>query len=320
MKDIKTNQALPFTFEKLLGEVTNTPQDNPLHEGIQLKQGDAFNLLPSIADNSVHLILTDPPYFIDKLDDNWNDKEINTTNSKTINYLPSGMKFDPKQSIRFGDFFKKFAKEAYRILVAGGFFISFSQPRLYQRMAVVSEDEGFWIRDMLAWHYTKKSQVKAFAVDYHIEKKKISIEEKKRLKKKINGRKIPMLRPAFEPMMLAQKPIEDTFVDNFDKWGVGLIDVNVKIDGLFPSNVMKVEKPENEESNEHPTQKPVFLLEHIIKMFTQEGQTVLDPFLGSGTTAIASYRNNRKIIGYELELKYMNIARNRLHKEMIKNE
>ena len=67
-------------------------------------------------------------------------------------------------------------------------------------------------------------------------------------------------------------------------------------------------------------QKPVALLEDLIKIFTQEGQTVLDPFLGNGSRAIASYRSKRKIIGYELELKYINIVRKRLQEEIIKNE
>ncbi len=319
MSEIVFNDPIPFSFDQLLGESIKASQDNPLHEGIQLRDGDCFDFLPTLADNSVHFVLTDPPYFIDKLDDKWNDKKIGITNSNTVGNLPAGMKFSPEQSINFGKFFEKVAKEVCRVLMPGGFFISFSQGRLYQRMAVASEDAGFWIKDMLAWHYTKKAQPKAFTLDHFIDKKDISEKEKQRLKNKINGRKTPQLKPAFEPMMLAQKPLEGTFINNYDKWGVSLIDTSITMDGYFPSNVIKVEKPEGEDRNNHPTQKPVALLEHLIKIFTQEGQTVLDPFLGSGSTAIASYRNKRKIIGYELELKYMNIIRKRLQEEIIKN-
>lgn len=295
------------------------PQDPLLSKGAQLKTGDCFEFLPTLKNDSIHLILTDPPYFTDKLDDSWSDKKINTTNSKAVHNLPAGMKFSAKQSRNFGAFFARVAKEAYRVLVPGGFFISFSQGRLYQRMAVATEDERFLIKDMLAWHYTKKAQAKAFSLDHFIDKRKISENEKKRLKKKLMDRKTPQLKPAFEPMMLAQKPLEGRFTDNFLHWGVGLIDSSVRIEGAFPANLIKVEKPGRKERFPHPTQKPLKLLEHLIELFTQEGQTVLDPFLGSGTTAVACYRKKRKIIGCELETKYMDIAKERLEEEIAKN-
>ncbi len=281
-------------------------------DSARLETGNCFELLPRLRDNSVHLVLTDPPYFLDALDDRWNDTKIHTTNSKTIHNLPAGMKFCPKQSMRFGSFMSKLAKELFKKLVPGGFFISFSQARLYQRMAVASEDAGFWIRDMLIWHYTKRSQAKAFSVNHFIDKSDISDKKKDSLKHKIDGRKTPQLKPAFEPLMLAQKPKEGTFVDNYDAWETGLIDCSVKIDGHFPSNLITIEKPVGAERNDHPTQKPVALLEHLIEIFSKEGQTVLDPFLGSGSTAVASWRKKRNIIGYEIEKTYMQIARERL--------
>ena len=62
----------------------------------------------------------------------------------------------------------------------------------------------------------------------------------------------------------------------------------------------------------HPTQKPTCLLERIIKASTNEGQLVLDPFMGSGTTGVVCKKLNRKFIGIEKEIKYFNIAINRL--------
>jgi len=58
----------------------------------------------------------------------------------------------------------------------------------------------------------------------------------------------------------------------------------------------------------HPTQKPVTLFEYLIKTYTNENDTVLDPFIGSGTTAIACINLNRRYIGCELEKKYYDIA------------
>lgn len=64
----------------------------------------------------------------------------------------------------------------------------------------------------------------------------------------------------------------------------------------------------------HPTQKPVELFEWLIKTYTNEGETVLDNCMGSGTTAIACINTNRNYIGIELDEKYYNIAKNRINK------
>jgi site-specific DNA-methyltransferase (adenine-specific) len=63
----------------------------------------------------------------------------------------------------------------------------------------------------------------------------------------------------------------------------------------------------------HPTQKPVKLMEYLIKTYTNEGDTVLDNCIGSGTTAIACINTNRNFIGIEKELKYFDIASKRIN-------
>ena len=62
----------------------------------------------------------------------------------------------------------------------------------------------------------------------------------------------------------------------------------------------------------HPTQKPVDLLEYLIKTYTNEGEVVLDNCMGSGSTGVACINTNRKFIGIELEEKYFNIAKERI--------
>ena len=64
----------------------------------------------------------------------------------------------------------------------------------------------------------------------------------------------------------------------------------------------------------HPTVKPVELIEHLIKIFSKENSLVVDPFVGSGTTAIACKKNNRKCIGIELNKEYYDICLKRLAK------
>lgn len=74
----------------------------------------------------------------------------------------------------------------------------------------------------------------------------------------------------------------------------------------------------NTEVGLHPTQKPIALLEYLIKTYTNEGETVLDFTIGSGTTAIAAIRTGRNYIGIEQDAGYVEIARNRIKEELAK--
>ena len=66
----------------------------------------------------------------------------------------------------------------------------------------------------------------------------------------------------------------------------------------------------------HPTQKPIALLEYLIKTYTNEGETVLDNCMGSGSTGVACINTNRNFIGYELDEKYFEIAEKRLNEHI----
>lgn len=67
-------------------------------------------------------------------------------------------------------------------------------------------------------------------------------------------------------------------------------------------------------SNLHPTQKPVALMEYLIRTYTNPGETVLDFTMGSGTTGVACMNTGRKFIGIELDDKYYGIAEKRINK------
>jgi site-specific DNA-methyltransferase (adenine-specific)/modification methylase len=66
--------------------------------------------------------------------------------------------------------------------------------------------------------------------------------------------------------------------------------------------------PERLKEPNHPTQKPVKLLTHLLKIASNEGDTILDPFMGVGSTGVAALTNNRKFIGIELEKDYYKAA------------
>jgi DNA modification methylase len=66
------------------------------------------------------------------------------------------------------------------------------------------------------------------------------------------------------------------------------------------------------ERKNHPTQKSLFLMEQLVKIHTNEGDLILDPFMGTGTTGVAAVKNNRKFIGIEINSEYFKISENRL--------
>lgn len=74
----------------------------------------------------------------------------------------------------------------------------------------------------------------------------------------------------------------------------------------------KASKSDRGQGNTHATVKPTALMEYLIKMVTKEGQTVLEPFMGSGTTGVACKNINRNFIGIELEKDYFEIAKRRI--------
>ena len=77
----------------------------------------------------------------------------------------------------------------------------------------------------------------------------------------------------------------------------------------FPLNVIEMKQ---QSKPKHPTQKPVALMEYLIKTYTNEGETVLDFTMGSGTTGVAAKNLNRSFIGIEMDEGYFNIAKARI--------
>lgn len=86
-----------------------------------------------------------------------------------------------------------------------------------------------------------------------------------------------------------------------------------RYNSAYPVNVLEIPRDNMSRGKSlHPTQKPVALMEYLIKTYTNEGETVLDNCAGSGTTGIACKNLNRKFIGIEKDDKYFEIAKNRI--------
>lgn len=292
--------------------------------------GDSLEVLAGLNGSSVDLVLTDPPYFLDKMDNNWQHKIVGSSkNQQVIKSLPAGMKFDRQQGKNFYEWYLKISKEIFRVLKPGGLFLSFSSPRLYHRMTSAIDDAGFEVRDCLIWLYTQ-NQMKAMGMDHFIDKSFFSKGQKENLKNKLKGWKTPQLKSCFEPISFAQKPTEGTYLNNITLHGTGLVNTNLRVgNNMQVANVISTEKineaidqvflvskPNKQEKggfNIHQTVKPLSLCEHLIKLLTfNEDAVVLDPFLGSGTTALAAKNLNRSYIGIEINQEYIEVAKKRI--------
>ncbi len=267
---------------------------------------DCINALDGFDPNSFDTCITDPPYGMGM--EHWDHS------------VPS----------------VELWQEVYRVLKPGAFLLSFCSPQLYHRMACNVEDAGFEIKDQIMWMTTTKMP------------------------------KVNRLKPAHEPIVVAQKKPEGSLQDNHNKYGVGFINtvdtripwdkdppkgwvaqggkrrtfgkegntkgggakygtVDANPDGRYPSNIIgevqeehqkyfyapRATRKEKGADNDHPTVKPVSLMDYLIRVYCPPKGWVLDPFCGSGTTGVAALALERSFLGIDREEKYAAIAEKR---------
>ena len=87
----------------------------------------------------------------------------------------------------------------------------------------------------------------------------------------------------------------------------------------YPKNLIEFSNA-NKMNNRHPTQKPLELMEYLVKTYTNESETVLDFTMGSGSTGVACKNLNRAFIGIELDLNYFEIAQKRINETVVQTE
>jgi site-specific DNA-methyltransferase (adenine-specific) len=330
-KEIKTEIKKTISNKKNVIENNLNQNEENKTIKIQLFNNDCIKELEKIEDETIDCIITDPPYFIDKLDNNWSPKEIKEDKKNShIKHLPKGMKFDKNQVKKLYEFYFELSKILIKKIKPGGYFLSFSSPRLYHSIAMACELAGFEIRDMINWVYTQ-SMPKGMSVNHIIEKMDKTKDEKEKIKKEYLNFKTPMIRSCFEPICVAMKSVKGTFIQNELNFKTGLINFDNKVGNKkdrVPANIITTEeindsydknflisKPNKEEKGEyntHITVKPLVLIEHLIKIFSKEKSIILDPFMGSGTTGVCCKKNNRNFIGIELNKEYFNIAKKRI--------
>lgn len=387
----------------------------------QVITGDCLEVMRTLEAESVHAIVTDPPYGLEFMGADWDG------------VVPGA----------------EYWREALRVAKPGAYLLCFGGTRTFHRMACAIEDAGWEIRDTIMWVYGSgfpKSMDVSKAIDKHLGVKRTvtghrETDPQKGFSKvkgmgtgaasigsQTNSTSYDLtaatseqakewdgwgtcLKPAWEPIIMARKPLDGTVANNVMTYGTGAINIDgcrVPIEhgddvfaknphthskgkdsgiycryneqqgnwsgdkGRFPANLVhdgsqevvelfpetkgqkapikgtepsrdtrdgifptfgpinafepmdgygsaarffycaKASKKDRGEGNDHPTVKPTALMEWLVKLVTAEGQTVLDPFMGSGSTGCACIDEGMQFIGIEQNAHYAEIAARRM--------
>lgn len=255
-----------------------------------LIKGDSFILLDKIEEKSIDMIFSDPPYFL-------SSGGISCSGGKQVS-VDKG-EWDKALDINARlAYHREWIKKCRRILKDNGsIWISATLHSVYA-IGVALEMEGFSIINNIIWQKTNPSPNLACRCFTH--STETVIWARKQLTSKKKG------KHTFNYKLMKEENNNKQMKDVWD-----FVEPEFYISSVTP----KSEKKEGK----HPTQKPLGLLERIIKSSTNEGDLILDPFNGSGTTGIAAVSLNRKYIGIEKEQDYLELSERR-YERVKKNE
>ncbi len=290
--------------------------------------GDCLEHIPMLTNNSIDLFLSDIPYGISLND--WDVLHSNT-NSALLGQSPaqegkSGFKrrgkpingwaqSDRNIGLEYQEWCKKWAIKVYPKMKNGSFLFVFGARRTIHRVINAFEDSGFLLKDTLAW---KKPSA------HHRAQRVSIIFERRGLKEEAKywkGWRLGNLAPIWEPVAWFMKPytIGGTITDNILENEVGAMNIDeCRSNGSSPTNMLEFGFGKSE-VRIHEAQKPLELIEYLIKLTTKKGQIVLDPFMGSGTTAVSAKKLGRKYIGFEANPEFHSKSLERIGKSSLSN-
>ena len=299
----------------------------------------------------VDSVVTDPPYHLQSIVDRFGKTSVDddTYTSEKVRNGADGYSRVIRtgfmgQEWDGGDiaFRKETWELALKLLKSGGHLLAFSSSRNYHKMAVAIEDAGFEIRDQLMWLYGTGfpkslnlgdgwgTALKPAHEPIVMARKLIEGTNKNNKEKygtggiNIDGCRIEgdtnlktRVRKAGSEFGQNSGWNDHKNVDTIYDPSKGRFPANVIHDGLKEDWARyfycpKVSKSERGEGNSHPTVKPIALMRYLCRLVTPKGGTVIDPFMGSGSTGIACKEEGFEFIGIEREKEYFQIAEKRI--------
>lgn len=231
-----------------------------------LHNQDCIEVMTNIEENSVDLILTDPPYNLGNF-----MKERDTNLKKMRDNFFGSAGWDDLSFEEWEESMNSFFEESVRVLKHGGSMIVFMAIIKVESIIKIAERHGLYYKTTGIWH---------------------------------------KLNPMPRNMNLHFVNSTETWIYFTYKKKTGTFNN----DGKMIHDFIEIAVASNGERKfgKHPTQKPVKLMEFFVNVLSNENDTILDPFMGSGSTGVAVIKNNRNFIGVELNEKYYNIARQRI--------
>ena len=151
-------------------------------------------------------------------------------------------------------------------------------------MAMAAYSAGFEVRDMLMWRHDG-GRGKAFRLKSLVERsKRFTRGEKDALVGSMGDLMTPQLRPMFEPLMLAMRPVEGTFAETYGRYATGLVDIWNE-EGKQQTTVFDCPKPKSRKAYHHVTIKPVPLMVRLMEVFTRPARSSWTHLWGRGLPA-----------------------------------
>jgi DNA modification methylase len=301
----------------------------PAKKNLELHHGDCIDELRKMPSCSVDAIVTDPPYGLSFMGKRW-DYDVPATDVWA---------------------------ECLRVLKPGGHLLAFAGTRTQHRMAVRIEDAGFEIRDMIAWVYGSgfpkshnlKDEWQGWGTALKPALEPITVARKPLIgtvaenvlahgtgainvdASRVEGGRWPanLIHDGSEPADLlgeaarffycakASKADRDEGLEGFEEksWREGAKNCTPRSGQIYEQNG-RLGGPRK---NNHPTVKPTDLMRYLCRLVTPPGGTVLDPFMGSGSTGKAAVLEGFAFIGIEREAEYLEIARARIEAAAVVN-
>ncbi|MEK6935643.1 MAG: site-specific DNA-methyltransferase [Nanoarchaeota archaeon] len=281
--------------------------------------GDCLEILPQLPEKSVDLVIADPPYF------------------KTIN---EEWDFKWRTEEDYIGWVEKWIKELSRVVKTNCCFWLFGYVKILSKILPIAEKYGFVFRQQIIvdkgmraisgratrnykmfptttesiFFFVKNNQpnIKKFLKERQKEVGLTAKEINDKMEVKSNGGGLWSLYTGEN--ILAQIPTKEMWgrLQEILKFKMDYSEVNFTFNPQMGFTDVWTDINFYKEDREHSTQKPIPLIERLIKASSNEGMIVLDPFLGSGSTAVASRQLNRKFIGIEVDKKYCDYAKKRL--------
>lgn len=264
----------------------------------KVNQGDCVKGMGAMRAGSVDLVFADPPFNIGYEYDAYDDRQ---------------------DSEKYLDWSKQWIKAVHRVLKPNGtFWLAIGDEYAAELKLIAQQDAGFICRSWVIWYYTfgvhcKKKFTRSHAHLFHF------VKDEKDFTFNVEAVRVPSARqlvyndrranptgrmpddtwiaapPMKDGCLLRPQDLPDGFRAGGDTWYFS------RVCGTF-----------NERQGWHGCQMPEQLLGRIIRVSSSEGEIVLDPFTGSGTTLVAAKKLGRQFVGFEISEQYVQQARERL--------